>query len=188
MLPEFALLLVRFIPTHMGNTAASIAFWVAIPVHPHAYGEHVIPSVLLFCAIGSSPRIWGTHETAPAAGVELRFIPTHMGNTKNPPSFLTRASVHPHAYGEHLSYRYHSVSAAGSSPRIWGTQRYAASILGFERFIPTHMGNTITIQRKDARITVHPHAYGEHFCRLTSSRHLAGSSPRIWGTPSRVGF
>ena len=45
------------------------------------------------------------------------------------------------------------------------------------------MGNTITIQRKDARITVHPHAYGEHDAVHIVIQFSVGSSPRIWGTP-----
>ncbi len=48
------------------------------------------------------------------------------------------------------------------------------------------MGNAFRLRRTVSRYTVHPHVHGER-CRIPRRlRSLKGSSPRAWGTPSRV--
>ena len=54
--------IVRFIPTHVGNTNTSLLTTDARPVHPHARGEHALSGPTHCCASGSSPRTWGTHH------------------------------------------------------------------------------------------------------------------------------
>ncbi len=71
----------RFIPTPVGNTTCTPGPNLAVPVHPHACGEHN----RLICAsvptIGSSPRLWGTRRIWPSLSQRHRFIPTPVGNT-----------------------------------------------------------------------------------------------------------
>ena len=201
-------LVIRFIPTCVGNTALYVQSYVPspgssprawgtrhqvllqpfdLPVHPHVRGEHSIDS--------------------PIESTRMRFIPTCVGNT----SFVLAAppdcAVHPHVRGEH-----------GPLGVLPGTG---------PRFIPTCVGNTsITIWSYFActgssprawgtpemhdpscnRQTVHPHVRGEHVVRvafLTSRTrfiptcvgntlnytgtafNLDGSSPRAWGTLAR---
>eukprot|EP01037_Dinobryon_pediforme_P012637 gene12638-12730_t len=112
-----------------------------------------------------------------------RFIPTHVGNTRHFQLQLTRPTVHPHACGEHMCGLFPNRIFDGSSPRMWGTRRLFLRGLSYERFIPTHVGNTnqcVLLWRVE---TVHPHACGEHIIRLWHIRHASGSSPRMWGTP-----
>ena len=52
------------------------------------------------------------------------------------------------------------------------------------RFIPTLVGNTRNGYHDYCRVTVHPHARGEHVLHRLISHGVAGSSPRSWGTPS----
>ena len=54
-----------------------------------------------------------------------------------------------------------------------------------DRFIPTHVGNTLELIARVYAETVHPHACGEHVNRATPGMLQDGSSPRMWGT--RVG-
>ena len=54
---------VWFIPTHVGNSAGRIGEQRGLKVHPHACGELIFRSVRTNAAIGSSPRMWGTHIT-----------------------------------------------------------------------------------------------------------------------------
>ena len=151
-------------------------------VHPHACGEHQIPTKSRFQSagssprlwgtpsrndidyfpVGSSPRLWGTHLGDHHASAKLRFIPTPVGNTS--PSRLHHSSipVHPHACGEHAHSKAVSKCLPGSSPRLWGTQEASCSREGNRRFIPTPVGNTTGSRSRGACLPVHPHACGEH--------------------------
>jgi hypothetical protein len=71
----------RFIPTHVGNTLGRPTASRRTAVHPHARGEHVQLRREVQHVVGSSPRTWGTLQCRKAIGDILRFIPTHVGNT-----------------------------------------------------------------------------------------------------------
>ena len=91
-------------------------------------------------------------------------------------------SVHPHACGEHDVLLQAIQEGIGSSPRMWGTPPAPAGTMHPERFIPTHVGNTRKWCRAGDRVTVHPHACGEHTDDDIVDVDLFGSSPRMWGT------
>lgn len=115
-------------------------------VHPHACGEH---SFLIFehhVNTGSSPRMWGTLLVSSGISIYLRFIPTHVGNTGLGSSAGCGGTVHPHACGEHLDTAPHPGRFLGSSPRMWGTRLGPPLHQLWTRFIPTHVGNTLTVQ------------------------------------------
>jgi len=57
----------RFIPTHVGNTPEAAHRQRIYPVHPHACGEHIIFPKPPVGMVGSSPRMWGTHNQFIAA-------------------------------------------------------------------------------------------------------------------------
>ena len=76
---------VRFIPTHMGNATRDTLQQFSLAVHPHAHGERARTFRQEYEASGSSPRTWGTLQTAPEDPLSLRFIPTHMGNALTAP-------------------------------------------------------------------------------------------------------
>ena len=74
----------------------------------------------------------------------MRFIPTHVGNTFHCSAHVREITVHPHACGEHCLFLWVQYSISGSSPRMWGTLTYASKHQNIVRFIPTHVGNTIS--------------------------------------------
>jgi len=176
----------RFIPTHVGNTYSPNIQSCKLPVHPHACGEHT--EVDMFCPFvpGSSPRMWGTHLVAHLGGIQGRFIPTHVGNTRAYTPVIRRAAVHPHACGEHSTLTKEDRVMIGSSPRMWGTQYRRRKTSSSSRFIPTHVGNTIQAFLITKLFPVHPHACGEHSFVLFKPHSLLGSSPRMWGTPMKT--
>ncbi len=155
----------RFIPTHVGNTSPDPATHGQFAVHPHACGEHQRAVIAQHAADGSSPRMWGTRAGLARTGSGLRFIPTHVGNTRAESVAASPDTVHPHACGEHHS----SISFSITD----------------ERFIPTHVGNTWYPGLRASAPPVHPHACGEHFPGKDAQEYSDGSSPRMWGTPSR---
>ncbi len=151
----------RFIPTHVGNTLDDGQYFDVQTVHPHACGEHAGLWFVYVADYGSSPRMWGTLMRGFRSMSYLRFIPTHVGNTKAGRTCKRHASVHPHACGEHVGHISSTSRVIGSSPRMWGTPCLPGPFLLCQRFIPTHVGNTST---------------------ATRSSRTNGSSPRMWGT------
>jgi len=93
--------MLRFIPTCVGN----ITLWhkrpCRLPVHPHVCGEHV---KLRYCNVpfvGSSPRVWGTLMMVTDEKGGRRFIPTCVGNIFPHSFHRLPQAVHPHVCGEH---------------------------------------------------------------------------------------
>ena len=154
----------------------------SLAVHPHARGEHPAKTGAENSAAGSSPRTWGTLVAAVHRLAEGRFIPTHVGNTLGLQHCGQARPVHPHARGEHVIHADSREDADGSSPRTWGTLCYGYSHTIRDRFIPTHVGNTIPNHQADMVEPVHPHARGEHLLLLQPDAREVGSSPRTWGT------
>ena len=174
--------LVRFIPTHVGNSFPGIwtpCAWFGSS--PRMWGT---PSTRapLSARDGSSPRMWGTRRDNHECGDCIRFIPTHVGNSRERVYSTASVPVHPHACGELARSRAMFGPGAGSSPRMWGTLVRAGDDAGIARFIPTHVGNSFHSHDHGAFAPVHPHACGE--LSLDSSRQptRTGSSPRMWGT------
>ena len=93
----------RFIPTHVGNTINTRSNWTVASVHPHACGEHATSPSISPMVPGSSPRMWGTRPDDLAHRKPCRFIPTHVGNTRERGHGLRAWPVHPHACGEHTN-------------------------------------------------------------------------------------
>ena len=131
-------------------------------VHPHACGEQPKANARAVRNSGSSPRMWGT-DVARAC-------------------FGAARTVHPHACGEQSMIMCGSSGNSGSSPRMWGTVVAVISPRSTERFIPTHVGNSITPSVAVAKLPVHPHACGEQFVISLNLKRRHGSSPRMWGT------
>ena len=152
----------RFIPTHVGNTEPDFAPFIPSAVHPHARGKHRIELLQTIELNGSSPRTWETLAQDWGKETVWRFIPTHVGNTRAAWPTINPESVHPHARGKHLDTRRNGRSDYGSSPRTWET-RFAHSVAGaYNRFIPTHVGNTPPSRSSRRQRSVHPHARGKH--------------------------
>ena len=114
-------ILLRFIPTCVGNIIFDCLRYITGTVHPHVCGEHKGRLEQVCPSSGSSPRVWGTCNGKPSGVAYFRFIPTCVGNISD---FLMCAdflSVHPHVCGEHGSRPKKQKRKGGSSPRVWGT-------------------------------------------------------------------
>ncbi len=189
-LQQHADAVLRFIPTHVGNTEVPERIWLFTTVHPHACGEHSCEAAGAQQTHGSSPRMWGTPGWLPPDPPRTRFIPTHVGNTAKTQARHCVPAVHPHACGEHWTSPYRSCRCGGSSPRMWGTPGAGAVGGSPRRFIPTHVGNTGASPAGAGRWSVHPHACGEHTYRtelfLKKKKHLeksTASSSIPWSDP-----
>ena len=137
-----AALPLRFIPTRVGNTTASMAARAVPSVHPHACGEYSQALMPGSTVTGSSPRVWGILRAWAWSIRHVRFIPTRVGNTSIILFIRFSISVHPHACGEYGAKRVELDAPAGSSPRVWGIRFGWLRRTDERRFIPTRVGNT----------------------------------------------
>ena len=71
----------RFIPTRVGNTFMPSGPPVMKSVHPHACGEYWSSARNSATPAGSSPRVWGIQWSDYSEFLNVRFIPTRVGNT-----------------------------------------------------------------------------------------------------------
>ena len=94
----------RFIPAHVGNTAAVRGWFLWLSVHPRSRGEHALAARWRSCSAGSSPLTWGTHQPVQVGYVLRRFIPAHVGNTLAQLEVANPLPVHPRSRGEHSSH------------------------------------------------------------------------------------
>ena len=172
----------RFIPTHVGNAFPDVSGYPTSTVHPHACGERRYEKISAEKQNGSSPRMWGTRRLYNHIYINLRFIPTHVGNAICFAPASTTSPVHPHACGERIEIIHKITGRVGSSPRMWGTRTITISDFENLRFIPTHVGNAVWVIPAVWVFPVHPHACGERFVTEHRHRGLDGSSPRMWGT------
>ena len=69
----------------------------------------------------------------------------------------------------------------GSSPRVWGQDRWAVGYTLTPRIIPTRMGTRTNSRTFVIFIEDHPHAYGDKVFVNTFICIFSGSSPRVWG-------
>ena len=102
---------------------------------------------------------------------------------------VTATAVHPHVCGEYLSGKREGVCPIGSSPRVWGIRRGFLSRCAAGRFIPTCVGNTISL--KSLQIAYpgsSPRVWGIPMVAAVSLTIHAGSSPRVWGIRRAFGL
>ena len=91
----------RFIPTSVGNIVAGLMSAGFFAVHPHVCGEHATQPKATRPKRGSSPRLWGTFPPSGEPAIEIRFIPTSVGNIQVQRLKPEPKPVHPHVCGEH---------------------------------------------------------------------------------------
>ncbi len=148
-------------PRVWGTGQTTPQIWWSLAVHPHACGERLGFRRGEGRRTGSSPRVWGTGNAHHEQWVELRFIPTRVGNGPVPGGPKTLVTVHPHACGERRAKSRPYDCGPGSSPRVWGTASARQQKQWPHRFIPTRVGNGTVVRRYRPSHAVHPHACGE---------------------------
>ncbi len=151
---------------------------------------------------GSPRRAWGSRVLDRVGFGAARFTPTRVGITAWPCAPSPALAVHPHARGDHPTVILDRAPQHGSPPGAWGSRTKGNIIAAHKRFTPTRVGITTGCPFTFARLTVHPHARGDHRMGSTSKKALPGSPPRAWGslsslrdvlmrqrfTPTRVGI
>ena len=175
----------RFIPACAGNSTSNDQTPTPRAVHPRVCGELINAAHADTLNGGSSPRVRGTPSPREPCPRASRFIPACAGNSPDPREWAFASPVHPRVCGELLRSSAVFARLSGSSPRVRGTR----AVVGFRarrrRFIPACAGNS-QLERTLARLgTVHPRVCGELGMTIAIAIVVAGSSPRVRGTPRR---
>ena len=154
----------RFIPACAGNSAPNNELTAAQTVHPRVCGE--------LAAGGAVDQ------------ERLRFIPACAGNSSCGCATGGASSVHPRVCGELIRAGIGMTPNVGSSPRVRGTLNRPPCRAVTNRFIPACAGNSLLAAVEARLVTVHPRVCGELSAHASFRRHMAGSSPRVRGTPT----
>ena len=162
--PREALIHTRFIPACAGNSASAFRRRAISAVHPRVCGELAPCPTSVEHRNGSSPRVRGTPGPSRPPRSRSRFIPACAGNSRWHLTLTFASAVHPRVCGELL-------------------EDFGADV-GLVRFIPACAGNSPARRAPSSRPTVHPRVCGELVLREQEVVAVAGSSPRVRGTPS----
>ena len=188
MPPVVHTLATRFIPACAGNSTRSKRPVFDGPVHPRVCGEQVTFPLHRVEKAGSSPRVRGTVHAIWADHRIARFIPACAGNRGEARGFRGSTAVHPRVCGEQLRACHDFNRPAGSSPRVRGTGRPPPRHRSGRRFIPACAGNRRLAAIYTGVVPVHPRVCGEQFLAGCCAIVFAGSSPRVRGTVTSLGF
>ena len=150
------------IPAYAGNTDKQAQKEYFDRDHPRVCGEHACEDVRHLAALGSSPRMRGTHVQRDVRDAVAGIIPAYAGNTTGPQHRVRQQRDHPRVCGEHPIFPVTADPTAGSSPRMRGTplsHLLAAHVLGI---IPAYAGNTFECDMPIGLNRDHPRVCGEH--------------------------
>ena len=92
---------------------------------------------------------------------------------------------HPHACGDKTTIVNAVISGCGSSPRVWGQERFQVAAVNKIRIIPTRVGTSDSWSVTVHAYEDHPHACGDKEQPQSDDGLGRGSSPRVWGQVSR---
>ena len=178
----YAPVILRFIPACAGNAGACRIYSLLLAVHPRVCGERMNSFDRAGRAVGSSPRVRGTHQDLEDWDRDGRFIPACAGNAIGIAPQSLALPVHPRVCGERCGTLCAALGCHGSSPRVRGTPRRARTGAPGCRFIPACAGNASFTGARLAAWPVHPRVCGERPRTGRLPSQSTGSSPRVRGT------
>ena len=150
--------------------------------HPRGCGAHKIPLRWPTGAMGSSPRVRGSHWHE---GIHLHdkgIIPAGAGLTISLCPCQHESGDHPRGCGAHCKERWLPRNQKGSSPRVRGSQVFAPERIPVDGIIPAGAGLTDRCDCCDLCCRDHPRGCGAHQDSRPISWVRPGSSPRVRGS------
>ena len=170
------------IPAHAGLTWSQPLQLRRPRDHPRACGAHLYNLLAHCSAMGSSPRMRGSHASSSAHLTATRIIPAHAGLTQVRKVERTLEWDHPRACGAHLELGAMRSRRWGSSPRMRGSQNGGGGGGYPNGIIPAHAGLTVIILDFYVHHWDHPRACGAHSLISGIIVLATGSSPRMRGS------
>ena len=133
-------------------------------------------------ALGSSPRMRGSHMALTMPSVSVGIIPAHAGLTSLRTSLAKRPGDHPRACGAHTARSMARRAIWGSSPRMRGSPYVVLLHDLVPGIIPAHAGLTSSLPLQRQAVSDHPRACGAHRASQLWTARSSGSSPRMRGS------
>ena len=129
--------------------------------HPHACGDKVDALVDNADTLGSSPRVWGQGKRSDVVASARGIIPTRVGTSRSGRNGRRNVEDHPHACGDKYAGLRVKACKKGSSPRVWGQDKFCPIGADMDRIIPTRVGTSGKIPLFTTLNWDHPHACGD---------------------------
>ena len=124
--------------------------------HPHACGDKFINELYRPAYAGSSPCVWGQAVLLCIYPLILGIIPMRVG-TSNNFSFTDKIyQDHPHACGDKSCSGAVIVCMRGSSPCVWGQEKWKTEKCAIIGIIPMRVGTRLKKSRKIAVLQNQP--------------------------------
>ena len=125
--------------------------------------------------------MWGQVNYKFMLCLPYRIIPTRVGTRTYYKRQRYKPWDHPHACGDKQPADIPLLCLSGSSPRVWGQDRWAVGYTLTPRIIPTRVGTRTCYSSCNTNSWDHPHACGDKISTLSWHLTYPGSSPRVWG-------
>ncbi len=174
---------IGIIPAHAGLTDFRLTSVCPGRDHPRACGAHACTDSSGMTIQGSSPRMRGSLPVKHEGNLPLGIIPAHAGLTAILMHKRSTVWDHPRACGAHRSVVSVLICVLGSSPRMRGSHITKICNQVQKGIIPAHAGLTYGRLIELGRYRDHPRACGAHNDVFIGVRPMAGSSPRMRGSP-----
>ena len=146
-----------------GQASTVLCYAYTMRIIPTRVGTSGTYRVCFNRAVGSSPRVWGQVIHPFCEIYMIRIIPTRVGTRMSAWDNAMWIKDHPHACGDKVICMIPSISARGSSPRVWGQGVYNDICMHAFRIIPTRVGTSSKPSISDTLDGDHPHACGDKF-------------------------
>ena len=151
-------------------------------VQPRVCGEQFVTATVVMPEAGSAPRVRGTAPAGARAASWPRFSPACAGNSARQAKAKDERSVQPRVCGEQTILPSSMIVAAGSAPRVRGTETHIKPQGKVHRFSPACAGNSSKVRRRVLLLAVQPRVCGEQPRAHLSGVPDVGSAPRVRGT------
>ena len=125
--------------------------------------------------------MWGKPNVISQFLWPIRIIPTCVGKTTEYNRKYVDEEDHPHLCGENSIASTASSCDLGSSPLVWGKQRFTFFVCKEVGIIPTCVGKTWNWNQYNRWCKDHPHLCGENSRTFLPESASLGSSPLVWG-------
>ena len=172
-----------YIPTCVGQPEFLLKLVCLKQVYPHLRGA-AMPGYWKADGFGGiSPPAWGSPELDLLDFVRLRYIPTCVGQPLTFQVWTLLNKVYPHLRGAACGTTISRTLHRGISPPAWGSPSAPARPVKPRRYIPTCVGQPISVATVPLFVRVYPHLRGAatKFCATRFSPY--GISPPAWGSP-----
>ena len=175
------------IPAGAGLTRITRRKRPSIGDHPRGCGAHKYGVPVARLIEGSSPRVRGSRLYAMAGSSRRGIIPAGAGLTARHHEGKSFYRDHPRGCGAHRIASISRMFGRGSSPRVRGSPPRHGAGRGVPGIIPAGAGLTGEEDGIGLTCLDHPRGCGAHLQKNSMHSILRGSSPRVRGSPSRVG-